>query len=760
MARRINNRINVDSISYKRVSHTKDDFETIISIPHPKTSTYRKLTSSFLVFTMLFQLIAGVFLYSPASNVEASYSDFWYNTAWSYRKPITLDRTDVPHTDTNNTNNYLTDFPVLISTIDNDLIFTLDGKVKKEDGSDIIFTLPDKTPLNYEIESYDKTTGKLTAWVKIPQLNDANNTQDTVIYMYYGNASASANTTANIQGVWDTSFKMVQHMEESGTNPAISDSTSNASNSVSATWTPSIGQIGGGGSFNGSQYIDIGSKTNLQSTTQKTMEFWMLNPNAESTTGAFLGYLNVFEVTPWLSTNMRTILNTSVAGLRAIYPAVSTTQNVWQHIAVSYDSSVNTLKIYKNGILVITDTTTFNGTIALNNTSFWIARSGNGLTYFTGSLDEVRISNTARSADWIKTEYNNQSDPSSFYTTSPQESYLDHYLITGNNTQESGESQTLTLTAFTYSGDTYTAYTGDKTITLTGANPYLSNHPTFTDKNGNETDFGSYATVSFTNGIAHTNITLYKAETANIIATDGYCNNTPSLQVSVPNNSAFIPPSKPSLANVNITMDNGHLTFTNLPTTITQIAISTSPDFTNSSWEDISKKDDLLKQYDNTDTLYIKFRTQEGGVSDTIIKEGNNIAKDKQEVVQDNTDTDTNNSNQSLQDGDIVKTSSSPDIYVIKYKNNKQYKRLLLSPTIFNFYLHLKWSNIKTISQQQLDQYQTSNLVKEATDTVIYILTSNGDTGKRKPLNPSTSYDPDSIYEINKPERDSYELED
>ena len=236
-----------------------------------------------------------------------------------------------------------------------------------------------------------------------------------------------------------------------------------------------------------------------------------------------------------------------------------------------------------------------------------------------------------------------------------------------------------------------------------------------------------------------------------------------TLDLEINCGGGFVAPSKPSISNLDITNNNGTLSLNNLPATITQIAISTSPDFTDASWEDIAKKDELLKQYANTDKLYIKFRTQEGGVSDTIIKEGNNIIGNEQGTPSDNVNdgnTDTNNSNQSLQDGDLIKTPNNPDIYVIKYKNNKQYKRLLLSPTIFNSYLHLKWNNIKTISQQQLDQYQTSNLVKEATDTVIYTLTSNGDTGKRKPLNPSTSYDPDSIYEINKPERDSYELED
>jgi hypothetical protein len=34
----------------------------------------------------------------------------------------------------------------------------------------------------------------------------------------------------------------------------------------------------------------------------------------------------------------------------------------------------------------------------------------------TGDIDEFRISTLVRSADWIKTEYNNQSSPSTFET--------------------------------------------------------------------------------------------------------------------------------------------------------------------------------------------------------------------------------------------------------------------------------------------------------------------------------------------------------
>ena len=218
----------------------------------------------------------------------------------------------------------------------------------------------------------------------------------------------------------------------------------------------------------------------------------------------------------------------------------------------------------------------------------------------------------------------------------------------------------------------------------------------------------------------------------------------------------FTPPTKPNITNIDITvLDNGNLTFDNLPDSITQLAISLTPDFTNASWEDISKKEELFQRYAGADKLYIKFRTDQGAVSDVITCEGGNVS------ITEGTDTgDTNNqgsNTQPLNDGDIVKTSNSPDVYIIKYKNNKQYKRLILAPYVFNLYGHLKWENIKTIPQSQLDQFTISNLIKETLDSIIYQFFPDGDTGKRKPLDTSTPYDPDSTYEINKPEQDSYE---
>jgi len=209
----------------------------------------------------------------------------------------------------------------------------------------------------------------------------------------------------------------------------------------------------------------------------------------------------------------------------------------------------------------------------------------------------------------------------------------------------------------------------------------------------------------------------------------------------VDSGAAFIPPAKPRIQNISIKFEGDSLSLKGLPANIVQMAVSTSPDFEGVSWEDIAQKDDILRQYDNTPELYFKFRTNQGATSDVITYERS---------------ADVPSSN--LKDGDIVKTANNPDVYIIKLKNNKQYKRLILSPSVFKSYGHLKWNNLKIISQAEMDSYVTSSLVKETKDSIIYELFPNGDDGERKLLDAGKSYDGDSVYEINAVDRDSYKL--
>ncbi len=102
-----------------------------------------------------------------------------------------------------------TDFPVMIKLTDDDFREIEDDT--RADGYDIVFRASDgTTPLPHEIEVYDETADLLVAWVKIPTLSTASNTD---IYIYYGDPSISFPTESPSE-VWDTHFRGVWHLNE------------------------------------------------------------------------------------------------------------------------------------------------------------------------------------------------------------------------------------------------------------------------------------------------------------------------------------------------------------------------------------------------------------------------------------------------------------------------------------------------------------------------------------------------------------------
>lgn len=74
-----------------------------------------------------------------------------------------------------------------------------------------------------------------------------------------------------------------------------------------------------------------------------------------------------------------------------------------------------------------------------------------------------------------------------------------------------------------------------------------------------------------------------------------------------------------------------------------------------------------------------------------------------------------------LVEGDLISAvgSSDPDIYIV---NEYGYKRLFLNPTLFNFYGHLKWENVRNVSAATRDAFPTSGLFRncEANDPKVY----------------------------------------
>ena len=102
--------------------------------------------------------------------------------------------------------------------------------------------------------------------------------------------------------------------------------------------------------------------------------------------------------------------------------------------------------VYVNGEPQVTGTLT-----AISITKLNIGRRSDPMLAFTGILDEVRISNTPRSANWILTEYNNQNNPSAFFSVGSQESAPNVPSIT--NPSPSNQATVVSVTSTQLSFD-------------------------------------------------------------------------------------------------------------------------------------------------------------------------------------------------------------------------------------------------------------------------------------------------------------------
>src|SRR5208283_4065373 len=102
-----------------------------------------------------------------------------------------------------------------------------------------------------------------------------------------------------------------------------------------------------------------------------------------------------------------------------------------------------------------------------------------------------------------------------------------YLVVTGSSSMTAGSTNSLTITAYDLYGNTATGYTGNKTLTFSGASVSANgNHPTATDDTSANINFGSNTVVNFASGVGTSTSTLYTAETAHISVTDGTINST------------------------------------------------------------------------------------------------------------------------------------------------------------------------------------------------------------------------------------------
>jgi biopolymer transport protein ExbB len=337
---------------------------------------------------------------------------------YAYGKSITIQSSMVSGTVTN--------FPVLISITDNNLrTIANGGHVAHANGYDIVFTLPNgSTQLSHQIERYVPATGEYVAWVNVPSLSSSSN---TIIAMFYGNASVSADPSNT--AVWDNDYMGVWHF-----NNSVQDATSHARNLIDASTANFSGsKIGDGRQLNNTPFVasSSGSCKYLQfgpllsGVTGFTFEGWVYVDNNTTNWERIFDFGSNTTSYMFLSPSVGTtgvkrfaITTTGNGGEQVVSSATTTGTGAWHHFAVSIDNSNNNAILYFDGAADNTNpgVTLRPTNIAPDNTNFF-GRSHFGSDHcLYGKLDEFRISNAVRNGNWIQTSYNNQHNPSSFYT--------------------------------------------------------------------------------------------------------------------------------------------------------------------------------------------------------------------------------------------------------------------------------------------------------------------------------------------------------
>ncbi|QXP87172.1 DUF2341 domain-containing protein [Methylococcus capsulatus] len=317
----------------------------------------------------------------------------WWNDDWRSRKQISVDAS-VTGADTRD---LVADFPLLIRLHTGN--FSYFGELA-EGGKDLRFMADDKTPLKFHLERLDPVNEMALIWVKVPRI--PGQSADESFWMYYGNEEAQDGSDA--KGTYDVNQALVFHFDEK--DPAPRDATAYGNDAARSAALPEpAGWIGVAARFTGTGGIEINPSPSLQLDPAKG---WTFSSWLKLDSGATEGY--VFRAAEGeasaieLQVRGGTLVARYLAAGKVVEtaPVAMTTPDRWQHVALVLRP--DKLELYLNGepaAQAAAAPSAMNPSISLGG-----AATGG---FLTGLLDEVQVSNTARSAEWIKLSARSQS---------------------------------------------------------------------------------------------------------------------------------------------------------------------------------------------------------------------------------------------------------------------------------------------------------------------------------------------------------------
>jgi hypothetical protein len=337
----------------------------------------------------------------------------WYNTSWDYRIAFEVDSTKLSGDVTN-----------LPTYLDLSLLPTEFHTNVKTDGGDIRITTSDgQTEVARELVFYNNTNDEGEVWFLAPSVSSSSNTK---FYIYYGNSGASDYADSDTYGqynVWNSDYRIVSHWQDTHIN----------STTYSNNWfVPSFGVVGftQSGQINtslhqisggfGQQYTMNSSATLQPGTGPFTTQIWfyandyninnaniLLNgPNKDPNGQQFFQLVETNQVI------YRKLIGSKGLNYDTIVP-YTFNLNEWYHVLVTREGSGSgTVSVYINGELEGTDTGTFH---TMNNSTLLSLGGANNFIN-RAYVDGFRWIHNSKNADEVKAEYNNQLDPSTFFS--------------------------------------------------------------------------------------------------------------------------------------------------------------------------------------------------------------------------------------------------------------------------------------------------------------------------------------------------------
>ena len=410
--------------------------------------------------------------------------DPWWDASWLYKRKITF---------TNGAQSEnLTNFPVLFHFADP----TIDFDKIKAAGADIRFVDDDdSTPLDYEIEEWDDGGKEAWVWVEVPQINASDNTD--FIYIYYGNDAATDDQDAT--SVWSENYISVYHLAEGAGNAV--DSADGNPGAVDGATQGAAGKIFDAYSFDGdNDKVVVSDNANLSSLGAMSIEAWIKHPLngyegiISKDTGSnpdrefiFLLYNNNGELQFILSSaDIANRLNTLATN--------DISDGNWKYVVATWDgvNDAGHIKLWVNAVeeVLVQDSKSGTGyTPHDGGADVELGRfAENNDNCLAGVLDEVRISSTDRSGDWIAAQHLSMTD--TFITVGAEEGGVVAPTVV-TNAATSVEETTATLSGnITATGGANCTDRGFQWDTDTGV-PYADNW----------TENGNYGVSNFTHGL-------------------------------------------------------------------------------------------------------------------------------------------------------------------------------------------------------------------------------------------------------------------